>query len=187
MVRRSLSLPERDGRAERHQRRGQVADRRAVGDVAADGPGVPHLLAAETPEQLLQCGNVADDEALGFGERDGGAKGDPVLMHLDLLQLRDTVEEDDRGEVAHRLGHPQADIGASGDERAVGHRFDHVGEIVDGCGEDGAPSRRRRRRYGRRGGARRSFSAIASLPTRSGSSSSAPYAEMDSAARTIEA
>ena len=42
--------------AERDQRRHEVADRRAVGDIAADRPGIADLDRAEAAEQLAEVG-----------------------------------------------------------------------------------------------------------------------------------
>ncbi len=47
-----VAAPEHDPGTGRDQGRGAVADRRAVGDVAADGAYVPDLLATEPAEEL---------------------------------------------------------------------------------------------------------------------------------------
>jgi hypothetical protein len=54
IVRRVLPLRSTKRRAQRDQRRRRVADRRAIGDVAADGTGIAHLLAADTVHQLAE-------------------------------------------------------------------------------------------------------------------------------------
>ena len=57
--------PQRQPRVERDQRRRQVADRRAVGDVAADRAGVADLDGGEAAHQLAEIG-------MEPGERRGG-------------------------------------------------------------------------------------------------------------------
>ena len=53
--------------AERDQRRRHVADRRAVGDIAADRAGVADLEAADAADQLAQIGVEAGERVLRLG------------------------------------------------------------------------------------------------------------------------
>ena len=59
----SAPLRSVSGRAERDQRRRRVADRRAVGDVAADRAHVAHLLAADAVEQRPERRDALRQEA----------------------------------------------------------------------------------------------------------------------------
>ena len=46
----------RNARAHGDQHRGEIANRRAVGNIAADGSGIAHLLVAKTPQQFVDMG-----------------------------------------------------------------------------------------------------------------------------------
>ena len=106
--------------AERDQRRRRVADRRAVGDVAADGAGGAHLLRAEPAQQFAEIGVDGRQRLGGRFVGDGGADGDGVAVVGDAGQIAGTAEMDDLGQVAELLGDPQADIGGAGDQYASG-------------------------------------------------------------------
>ena len=84
LARRRATLQD-EGRAERDQRRRGVADRRAVGDVAADRADVAHLLAGEPAHELAEIGidrgEVGQGGGVGCGRPEGhfaGAFGDRV-------------------------------------------------------------------------------------------------------------
>ncbi len=101
---------------------------------------------------------------------DAGADLDAVGRLLDPLQLAHAAEIDHRVEPAHLLGHPQADIGAAGDDGGAGLGQKHVRERVDGGrGEEAAAAvadRRASRRRAARAAAPASSAAAASIASR---------------------
>ena len=122
MVRRSRPAAQRQLGAERDQGRRHVADRRAVGDIAADRAGVADLDAADPPDQLAEIGVQAGQRLAGVGIADRRAERERVRAFLDPLQIGDVADEDGRAEVAKLLGDPQADIGRAGDDPGLGMR-----------------------------------------------------------------
>lgn len=65
-------------RIERDQRRGRIADRRAVGDVAADRAHVAHLLAADALDERTERRHMVHQRLQRFRIGDAGADGDRV-------------------------------------------------------------------------------------------------------------
>ena len=126
-MRRSLPLPQHQLGAERDQGGRHVADRRAVGDIAADRAGVADLDAADPADQLAQIGVEAGQRLLGLGIADARAERERVRALLDPPQIGDVADEDDRAEIARLLGDPQADIGGAGDDPRLGMREQQVG------------------------------------------------------------
>jgi hypothetical protein len=68
------SAPERQLGAERDQGRRHVADRRAVGDVAADRAGIADLDPADAADQLAEIRVKAGQRFAGFGVTDRRAE-----------------------------------------------------------------------------------------------------------------
>ena len=127
------SAAERELGAERDQGGRHVADRRAVGDIAADRAGVADLDAADPPDQLAEIGVQAGQRLAGVGIADGGAERERVRALLDPPQIGDVADEDGRAEVAKLLGDPQADVGRAGDDAGLGMREEEIGEFVGRC------------------------------------------------------
>ena len=98
---------------------GSVADRRSVGDVAADGADVAHLLAGEPAHQLAEIGidrrEVRQRRRVGRG----CAEGHRARIVDDRIEAGDPAEPDDLGQIAQLLGDPQPDIGRARDEDRV--------------------------------------------------------------------
>ena len=69
-----VAVPQDDRRAERDQRRRRVADRRAIGDVAADRARVADLLAGDAVPELAQLREAPDDRAVRLGVGDARAE-----------------------------------------------------------------------------------------------------------------
>ena len=132
MVRRSRPAPERELGAERDEGGRHVADRRAVGDIAADRAGVADLDAADPADQLAEIRMQPGQRLAGVGIADGRAERERVRALLDLPQIGDVADEDGRAEVAMLLGDPQADIGGPGDDAGLGMREEEVGQLVGG-------------------------------------------------------
>ena len=98
------------------QGRRRVADRRAVGDVAADGAHVAHLLAADAVPEFVQLREVADNDRIGIGVADTGTECQAVFAVGYPPQFIEMRQKHDRSDVAHELRYPQADIGRAGDD-----------------------------------------------------------------------
>ena len=126
-------------RTGRDQGRRAVADRRAVGDVAADRAGIADLHRGEAPPHLAHVRVPAGQRRHGIAVADSRADRDPVVGLLDLLQLAHAAEIDHGVEHALLLGDPQADIGAAGDDRGLGLLQQHLRQRLDGGGRDEPP------------------------------------------------
>src|SRR5690606_15325069 len=86
--------------AQRDQRRRRVADGRAVGDVAADGAHVAHLLAADALDQVPKRRYLPRKRRQRLAVGDAGADLDPAGAHLDAGEAGEIADEDDRGNIA---------------------------------------------------------------------------------------
>ena len=121
---------------ERDQRRRRVADRRAVGDIAADGAHVAHLLAADAVPQFGECGKMPGDNGQRLGIAHARAERDAVLIHRDAAQLVEMADMDDGRDVAHELRHPEPYVGGAGDDGGLRLGGVEGGEIVERAGQD---------------------------------------------------
>ena len=130
-MRRSLPRRSTSARAERDQRRRAVADRRAVGDVAADRADVAHLLAAEPAQQLADVRIERRERCLRVGIGDAGADLQRRAGIDDPLQLAHPADVDHRVEHAQMLGDPQADVGRARDDAGVGMLEQQVGQRIE--------------------------------------------------------
>ena len=110
-------------RAERDQRRREIADRRAVGDVAADRARRAHLERAEAAHRSRRD---PDRWQRDRAARSAWVAPAPIVkrcsLSIDLIESCDAAEPDDLSIGAQALGDPEADIGRAGDERRVGMR-----------------------------------------------------------------
>ena len=88
------------GRAEGDEGGGVVAYGRAVGDVAADGRGVAHLLRGVPAQKLTEGRQPLLDCCAQGGDGDAGTDVKLAALDLDALQVLDAVQEGDRGKVA---------------------------------------------------------------------------------------
>ncbi len=111
---------EHERRAERDQGRGHVADRRAVGDVAAERADIAHLLAGEPAQQFAEIGIDRSEIRRGGGVGRGGTERHRLRAIRDGVEALGPSQPDDPAEVAHLLGDPQADIGRAGDQYGIG-------------------------------------------------------------------
>ena len=114
---------------ERNQHRREIADRRAVGDIAADGAGRAHLHGAEAAQHF---GDVRIDRAerrRGAGERNDGAEFKTRRAFFDGAKLGHAADMNDLLQRRELLGDPQPDIGGAGDDGGV--RVFHI-ELREG-------------------------------------------------------
>ena len=81
-----IAVAQLDGGAEGDQHRRRIADRRAVGDVPADGAGASHLLRAQAAQHLAHIRIDAAERRLGLGVGGGGGDLDPVVHLPHLVQ-----------------------------------------------------------------------------------------------------
>ena len=144
--------------AQRDQRRRPVADRRGVGDVAADRRGIPDLHRRETQQQLAQRRIERHKVGHAGGPADAGADLQVRRTAADAFEFGDLAEIDDAGERAMLLGHPQAEIGAAGEQRRIGIALHHLHQLDQAvrreerlaAGDIGKAARPRERRQGAR-------------------------------------
>ena len=123
-------------RAQRDQRRRGVADGGAVGDVAADGTHVAHLLPADAVPEFTQLREMTGDGLCHLGVGNGGAQRQRLSGGLDRMQFRHLADKNHRPDVAHELGDPQPDIGGSGNQRRARLGSVDFGQVVGTGGND---------------------------------------------------
>ena len=105
-------------RAERDQRRRQVADRRAIGDVAADRAGRAHLLAEQSGAAARRDrGSIAARYGSAVGVRSPSRRGSPLVRDpRSRSRPAHAAEVDDLRQLAQLLGDPQPDVGRARDD-----------------------------------------------------------------------
>ncbi len=106
--------------AERNQHRRQVADRRAVGDIAADRAAGAHLDRAEAAQHFGEIGIDRAEDRHGARQRYDRPERKAVGRLFDLRQLGDAADMDDLFDRRELLGDPQPDVGRAGDDGGVG-------------------------------------------------------------------
>jgi hypothetical protein len=124
------TAPQNELGPERDQGRRHVADRRPIGDIAADRAGVADLDAADPAHQLAQIGMKARQRLARVGIADRGAERERLVRLLDRLQLGDVTDEDDGTELAQLLGHPEPDIGRPRDDPGLRAGDEDAGKFV---------------------------------------------------------
>src|SRR6185369_5429197 len=82
---RCRAIAELDLGTERDQGRRRVADRRAIGDIAADRARGPHLFRTNAAQELAKIGIEIGDRLEGTVIGDGSAENETVRLVLDLL------------------------------------------------------------------------------------------------------
>ena len=135
------ALAQDERRPQRDQPGHGVADRRAIGDVAANGAGVADLHRADAADQLAEIRVVAG-QCLGR-VRIGGRRADlEMSVRLaDEIHLPDAANMDDGIEVLVMLGNPEADVGAAGKDRRVRMGLYQIGERILGHRREVAAAR----------------------------------------------
>ena len=129
-----IAVAQLDGCAERDQHRRRIPDRRAVGDVAADGAGGAHLLRAEAAQHLAHVRIDPPERGLGLGVGGGGADLDPVVRLPHLVERGDPSGVHDARQVPELLGDPQAHVGRPADDGGVGVTGAELRERILGGG-----------------------------------------------------
>ncbi len=121
-------------RTERDQRRRGVADRRAVGDVAADGADVADRRRGEAADQFAEIRIVTGKDGLGLAVGDAGADLDGPAAVVEPAQFADAADPHQGRKLAHVFGDPQADIGRSRDNGRLRVGEEDLGERIGGGG-----------------------------------------------------
>ena len=109
-------------RAQRDQQRHRVADRRAVGDIAAQRARVAHRHTGEALRERPELRPLFDQCRESSGERHSCADGDVAVVALDALQFNDLRQVEHLVELPVLLGHPESGVGAASDELGLGIR-----------------------------------------------------------------
>ena len=125
-----VAPPQGDLGAKRDEGRRSVADRRTVGDVAAERAHVAYLLAADPQPEGFEFGQVRGDDRPRLGIGGGGAEDQRILGDPHPLEVGDVADEHRRGNVAHELGDPQPDVGHAGDDARLGPARQHLGQRI---------------------------------------------------------
>ena len=123
--------------------RREIADRRTVGDVAADRAARAHLRRAEAAHHLAEIGMQRAEHGLRVREPHRRAEGQSVRRLRHAVEPGDAAEPMMRLQVAQMLRDPEAHIGRARDDRRVREARVERGERSRG-------SRARRRSAARR-------------------------------------
>ena len=99
---------------------GEVADRRAVGDVAADRAGGAHLHGAEPAHEFAEVGIERRQGGMARGVARPSRRAESAPSASTIASSPATRPSQMISAVAQLLGDPQADIGRARDERRVG-------------------------------------------------------------------
>ncbi len=102
-----------DAGAQRDQERHRVANRRAVGHVAAQRARIAHRQAGKAGGKALDVGPVLLQRGEGIGQRHGGADAQVAGTLFDAAQLGRLGDVQHLGKLAVLLGDPQAHVGAT--------------------------------------------------------------------------
>ena len=97
-----------------------VANRRAVGHVAAQRARVAHRQAGKAVGKGLELRPLGHQGGEGIGQGHGGPDGEMVVIALDAAQFLDLGDVQHLAELHVHLGHPQAHVGAAGHDLRVG-------------------------------------------------------------------
>ena len=103
-----------------------------------DRSHIANLPAADARPDICKVREHAPDRSGGLGIGDGGTEGEARVVLGDLLQLLQMADEDRRGDVAHLLGDPEADIGRAGNDGRLGHVGAQFGKILKIGRQEGA-------------------------------------------------
>ncbi len=125
-----LALAQHECCAHHDQRRHGIADRRAVGDVAAEGAGIADRRRRETPVELRELRMARDQRFVGIGEIGRGADFETRFRLADFLQFGDVAGIDDRRQVLVLLGDPEPDVGAARQQPRIGVLFAQRSEVL---------------------------------------------------------
>ena len=131
--------------AERDQRGHGIADRRAVRDIAADRAGIPDLHRAEAADQLAEIGPARSESVHRVGVGDRRADLEMGVRHLEPRQLLDLADVNQRVEIAVLLGHPQAHVGAAGEQSGARKLLAQRRQVLDPARREVAPGAVRER------------------------------------------
>ena len=125
-----LALAQHERCAHHDQRRHRIADRRAVGDVAAERAGIADRRRRETPVELRELRMARDQRFVGIGEIGRGADLEAGLGFADFLQFGDVAGIDDRRQILVLLGDPEPDVGAARQQPRIGVLFAQRSEVL---------------------------------------------------------
>ena len=123
-----------DVAAQGDQQRHGVANRRAIGHVATQGARVSHRQAGKAVGKTLQLRTVFDQRGKGLVQADCGAYSNVVRVAVYLAQFPYPRGVQHARKLAVLLGHPQADIGATGDQLRVRMRAAQGKQFRQGSG-----------------------------------------------------
>jgi len=131
----TLIRAQHDFCAEHDHPRRRVADRRAVGHTAAQGAGAADRLGGKALPQFVQRVIVVQfiDGAVGVVQRDGGADFQLAVDGRDAVQFLHLARVDHVAQIAHLLGHPQANVGGAGQDGGGGFGGAQGGHFFEGA------------------------------------------------------
>ena len=139
---RLVAAPQPQGGAAGDQGRRRVADGGAVGDVAADGAHVAHLLRPDAADQLAEIGIERRDPLRRVAVGDAGPDHQRIAAILDPPQVAHPAGIDHRCQHALELGHPQPDIGRPRHDGGAGIVEQELRQLRHSCRrQEAAPAR----------------------------------------------
>ncbi len=130
--------PEFNAAVERDQRRGEVANGRAMlAMLPPDGALDAHLLRAETRHEQPEIGVQFGEARRRIAERHAGPERQAVVAAADEIELGDAAEPDDLSQPLQPFRHPEADVGRAAEQHG------RIGNVRRMSAASKMPARRR--------------------------------------------
>ena len=117
----ALALAQLDLRVERHQHRRRIADRRAVGDVAAHRARMADRRRRKAQPDIGERRRALRQRAPGGFERSTRADVERTVELGHGLHIGHVADVDDVAQVAKLLVDPEPDVGRAGEQLRLGH------------------------------------------------------------------
>ena len=116
---RAVSLAQLDAPAKRDQTGREVANRRPVGDAAADRARGAHLRGTKTAHDLAKVGVNGRERGRGLVQPDARHQRETFHATIHRVEASDAAGPDDLARIAQSLRDPEADIGRARYDQSV--------------------------------------------------------------------
>ncbi len=123
--------PQFEPRVERDQHLNRIADRRAVGEVAAERGRIADRRRRETLRLFRQCGKSRQQCRPGIGESHRGADPQFLGPFLDSGEFRYVTQVDERRQLAQLLRDHETNVRAARQQEGTGRRIQGIGKFVE--------------------------------------------------------
>ncbi len=126
-----MATAQNQPRGQCDQCRRAVADGRPIGDIAAHGAAGANLRRTQAAQQLTEVRIILGDRGQQAAIGNPGADLDHIRLHLEMLQFPDLAQINHGLEAAVLLGHPERDVGSTGQQAGFRIFDGKPGQIVD--------------------------------------------------------